>query len=245
MRPEIQCLLEPVAAFAHIAPGQPELPQPSRQAQGLLGFVMVQGPLKRRTQIVVFSLQARQPGRSLHAIELWCRGLGQPQEIGQVPVASLVHLSGLNQALIKKRHIPLSEQFQQVENDLHRVRQWLKRETRVEVKTEALLPELWKRLENSGHIPREYFDSVEQRKRRIADLIGFLASAGISDNVTLHAWQKNASPADRELLESRLCHFDFECFFEMGRLFRKWAQNLPTSSEIFFIDGFRSSGFEA
>ena len=161
------------------------------------------------------------------------------------PRLALIHLSGVNQPLIKKRHLPLSEQFQQVEKDLLRVRQWLKRETRVEVKTEALLPELWKRLENSGHIPREYFDSVEQRKRRIADLIGFLASAGISDNVTLHAWQKNASPADRELLESRLCHFDFECFFEMGRLFRKWAQNLPTSSEIFFIDGFRSSGFEA
>ncbi|RPH85291.1 MAG: hypothetical protein EHM75_09895 [Desulfobacteraceae bacterium] len=161
------------------------------------------------------------------------------------PRLVLVHVSGLNQPLTKKRHIPLSEQFQQGENDLHQVRQWLKRETRVEVKTEALLPELRKRLENSGHIPREYLDSVEQRKRRIADLIGFLASAGISDTVALHAWQKKASPADRVLLESNLCRFDFECFFEMGRLFREWAPNLPTSSDIFLTDGFRSSGFEA
>ena len=157
----------------------------------------------------------------------------------------LVHVSGLNQPLIKKRHIPLSEQFQHVENDLLRVRQWLTRETRVEVKTEALLPELRKRLENSGHIPREYLDSDEQRKRRLADLIGFLASAGISDNLSLHAWRKNASPADRALLESGLCRFDFECFFEMGRLFREWAQNLPTSSEIFLTGGFRSSGLLA
>ena len=161
------------------------------------------------------------------------------------PRLVLVHLSGLNQPLIKKRHIPLSEQFQQVENDLLRVRQWLKRETRVEVKTEALLPELRKGLENSGHIPREYLDSVEQRKRRLADLIGVLASAGISDNVALHAWRKNASPADRELLESRLCRFDFECFFEMGRFFREWAQDLLNSSEIFLTDGFRSSSFLA
>ncbi len=161
------------------------------------------------------------------------------------PRLVLVHVSGLTQPLMKKRHSPLSEQFQQAENDLHQVRQWLKRETRVEVKTEALLPELRKRLENSGHIPLEYLDSVEQRKRRLADLIGFLASAGISDNLALHAWRKNASPADRELLESGLCRLDFESFFEIGRLFREWAQNLPTSSEIFLTGGFRSSGFLA
>ena len=161
------------------------------------------------------------------------------------PRLTLVHFSGSNQTLIKNRHLPLSEQFQQVEKDLHRVRQWLKRETRVEVKTEALLPELRKRLESSGYISQEYLDSVEQRKRRMADLIGFLASGGISDNAALYVWQKNASPADQELLESRLCRFDFECFFEMGRRFRQWAQNLPGLSEISPDDGFRSSGFEA
>jgi hypothetical protein len=161
------------------------------------------------------------------------------------PRLVLVHVSRLNQPLIKKRHIPLSEQFQQGENDLHQVRQWLKKETRVEVKTDALLPELRKRLENSGHIPFEYLDSVEQRKRRLADLIGFLSSAGISDNLALHAWRKNASPADRALLESGLCHFDFEYFFEIGRLFREWAQSLPTSGEIFLTSGFRASGLSA
>ncbi len=60
-----------------------------------------------------------------------------------------------------------------------------------------------------------------------------------------NVWQKNASPADQKLLESYLCRFDFECFFEMGRLFREWAQNRPALSEIFPDDGFRSSGFEA
>ena len=161
------------------------------------------------------------------------------------PRLTLVHFSGSNQTLIKKRHLPLSEQFQLVEKDLYRVRQWLKRETRVEVKTEALLPELRKRLEHSGYICRDYLDSVEQRERRMADLIGFLASAGVSNNAALYVWQKNASPADQKLLESYLCRFDFECFFEMGRLFREWAQKLPAFSEIFPVDGFRSSGFEA
>jgi len=161
------------------------------------------------------------------------------------PRLVLVHVSGLNQPLIKKRHIPLSEQFQQVENDLLRVRQWLARETRVEVKTEALLPDLRKRLENSVHIPREYLDSDEQRKRRIADLIAVLASAGISDNAALHAWLKNASASDRQLLESNLCRFGFGCFFEMGRLFREWAQDPLISNEFFLSGGFRSNGFEA
>jgi hypothetical protein len=161
------------------------------------------------------------------------------------PRLVLVHVSGLNQPLIKKRHIPLTEQFQHVEDDLIRVRQWLKRETRVEVMTGALLPDLRKRMENSGHIPRGYLESDEQRKRRLADLIGFLASAGISDNAQLHAWRKNASPAEQALLESGLCRFDFEYFFEIGRLFREWAQSLPTSDEIFLTGGFKSSGFLA
>jgi hypothetical protein len=161
------------------------------------------------------------------------------------PRLVLVHVSGLNQPLIKKRHIPLSEQFQEVAGNPHGVRNWLKTETVVEIKTEALLPDLQKQLENSGHIDQEYLDSAEQRKRHIAELTGFLASGWIDDNAALYAWLRNARPADRELLEARLCRFDFKCFFEMGRLFRKWAQNLPTSREILLINGFRSSGFEA
>jgi hypothetical protein len=161
------------------------------------------------------------------------------------PRLILVHLPGLNQTITKKRHTPLSEQFQEVAGNLHGVRNWLKTETLVEIKTEALLPDLQKRLENSGHIDREYLDSVEQRKRHIAELTGFLASGWIDDNAALVAWLRNASPADQKLLEAKLCRFDFERFFEMGRLFREWAQNLLTSREILLINGFRSSGFEA
>jgi hypothetical protein len=59
-------------------------------------------------------------------------------------------MPGLNQTIPRKRHTPLSEQFQEVANNLHAVRNWLKTETLVKIKTEALLPDLQKQLENSG-----------------------------------------------------------------------------------------------
>ncbi len=158
------------------------------------------------------------------------------------PRLTLVHLFGSNQAVIKKRHSPLSKQFHQVAYDLPRAWQWLTRETLLEIKKEALLPEIRKRLENSSQIFPEYLDSVEQRKRCMTDLIGFFASAGISDNVVLHAWLKKASREDRKLLESRLCRFNFEKFYEMGRHFREWAQTPLSSRKISIVDGFKSSG---
>jgi hypothetical protein len=69
-----------------------------------------------------------------------------------VKVSSAMRSSCLARCQIITFPSRVVDSFQQVEKDLYRVRQWLKRETRVEVKTEALLSELRKRLENSGHI---------------------------------------------------------------------------------------------
>jgi hypothetical protein len=101
---------------------------------------------------------------------------------------------------------------------------------RVEVKTPALLPELFKKLKCSGRFDREYLTALDQRKSRIVDLIGFLASAGFTDIVSLRTWLKSASPADRKLMESRFCPLDFGWFLKWGRKIRQWGNTVSNSS---------------
>jgi hypothetical protein len=149
------------------------------------------------------------------------------------PRLVLVHVSGSNQPVPKKRHVPLSLQFKDVGNNVLEIRNWLKKETLVEVKTEALLPDLFKRLENSGRFDRDYLKSIEWRKQHIAELIGFLAAGGVSDSVSLHIWLESASPVDRKLMKARFCLLDFEWFFEMGRKVREWGNTVSNFSGIF------------
>jgi hypothetical protein len=161
------------------------------------------------------------------------------------PRLVLVHAPGFNQPVAKRRHTPLSVQFQEVGSNVQEIRNWLKTKTLVEVKTEALLPDLLKRLENSGRFDREYLNAVEQRKRRMTDLIGFLAAGGITDNVSLVSWLTIASPGDRKLMESWFCPLDFGWFFEMGRRFREWESTLSPAGGISATVKIRSSRLRA
>ena len=142
------------------------------------------------------------------------------------PRLVLVHGAGFKQPVAKKRHVPLSVQFQDVGSNLREIRTWLKTETLVEVRTEALLPDLFKKLGQSGLFDQRYLDAIEQRKRRIADLIGYLSSGGITDNASLASWLKAAAPADRKLIEASFCPLDFGWFSEMGRRVMEWGNSM-------------------
>ena len=150
------------------------------------------------------------------------------------PRLILIHLRGQNRPLIKKRHTPLTEQFRFVAESFPEVVQWLKAETSLEIKTEALLPFLHKKLEESGYFRKEFFNFLNKRKTRIAELTGFLAAAGISDSLDLYLWRKNVRPSDRELMESRFCCCNLDRFLELGHQVRKLAQgpSMPARFQI-------------
>ena len=150
------------------------------------------------------------------------------------PRLVLIHLRGQNRPLIKKRHTPLTEQFRFVAESFPEVVQWLKTETSLEIKTEALLPFLHKKLEKSGYFRKEFFDFLNKRKTRIAELTGFLAASGISDSLDLYRWRKNVRPSDRELMESRFCCCNLDRFLELGHQVRKLAQgpSMPARFQI-------------
>jgi hypothetical protein len=126
-----------------------------------------------------------------------------------------VYQRGDTARIQKDRHGSLSKQFAAVIGSEHPVT-WLKRETHLHIRSEALLPHLNGLLSSSGFMSPEYLCGFEQRMRRIADTIAFLCAWPMTDNQKLHQQIRHASPADRELIVTNLCRFDGQYFTEMG-----------------------------
>jgi hypothetical protein len=146
------------------------------------------------------------------------------------PRLILVHIRGENRPVVKKRHTLLTEQFRFAGKTNQEVIEWLKTETCLEIKTEALLPYLHQRLEKSGYFKKEYFEWLSQRKAKIAELTGFLSGIGPSGCFDLYQWLIKARPADREMIKSKFCWCNRDRFFELGSRLRDLAQGplLPT-----------------
>jgi hypothetical protein len=148
-----------------------------------------------------------------------------------------IHVRGALRAVTKVRHKALTEQFRHVADSPPEVVDWLKRETLQEIAEEALLPHLDGLLNNSGRLNRRYLDFAVERKTRIASLIGFLASSGFKDGTHLHRWMESADPADRRILESRLCRFDCGTFTELGKDIRRMGEGHAKNSRFLAGNG--------
>ena len=96
----------------------------------------------------------------------------------------------------------------------------------------ALLPHLHQKLEESCCFSKEYFDSLDKRKTQIAELTGFLASAGVFDSLDLFRWLKNADSSDRELMESRFCRCNLDRFIELGRQVKDFSRGAAIPSRF-------------
>jgi hypothetical protein len=136
------------------------------------------------------------------------------------PRLILVHVKGESRPIVKKRHIPLTEQFKAVPD----VVQWLKTETSLETKKEALLPHLHQKLERSGYFCREFLDFMKDRQNKIVDLTVFLAAAGVRDSLTLYCWRQQATPETLEMAGTKFCSCNIKIYTELGRLAREFAQ---------------------
>ena len=118
----------------------------------------------------------------------------------------------------------LTEQFADVAGTRRDVVAWLREETVLEIKEKALLPHLYERLCDSGIVSRQYLDSVNDRMKKIADVTGFLASHQFLNGLDFHQWLCHARAADRDFIESRLCRFDTEIFFALGKELKQVLQ---------------------
>jgi hypothetical protein len=126
-----------------------------------------------------------------------------------------VYRRGETAIIQKDRHRGLSEQFAEEIGSEHPVT-WLKRETYLQIKSEALIPHLSNLLSSSGYMSPDYLYGFQQRMRRVADTIAFWSAWQITDNQTLYDKIKQASLVDRKLIAANRCRFDDHRFVEMG-----------------------------
>jgi hypothetical protein len=141
------------------------------------------------------------------------------------PRLILVHVRGHDRPIVKKRHVPLTEQFKSVAESVQEVIAWLIAETSLEIRHEALLPHLQDKLEKSGYFSGNFFENMNQRKIKITELTGFLTSAGLNDSLDLYHWLRRAGPSECKIMESKFCPCSPDLFLGLGRQVRELAQN--------------------
>jgi hypothetical protein len=134
------------------------------------------------------------------------------------PRLTLVHIGGRHGPVVKERHQPLTEQFRDRGRKLSEVVHWLKEETTLQRKKQALIPHSYEILEHCRFVSKGYLDSARTRAVQIADLSAFLSCRGFKDRLELDTWLRSASPNDRSLMESRLIQLDWKTFRKLGSL---------------------------
>ena len=148
------------------------------------------------------------------------------------PRLILIHVRGRHHPIVKKRHTPLTEQFGHMAVSREGVIDWLKKQTIVETRQQALLPHLLGRMKDSETFHASHMDSIESRLKRVADLTGYLACQRFENQSSIVKWLRKASPADRDMVESRFCQFDFKPFYLMGEDIKRIANDATYESRF-------------
>ncbi|MCG6878220.1 MAG: hypothetical protein LJE96_03595 [Deltaproteobacteria bacterium] len=148
------------------------------------------------------------------------------------PRLILIHVRGRHHPIIKKRHTPLTEQFSHMAVSREGVIDWLKKQTIVETRQQALLPHLLDRMKNSEIFHPSHVISIENRLKRVADLTGYLACQRFENHSSVAKWLRKASPMDRNMVESRFCRFNFKRFYRMGEDIKRLANDSTYESRF-------------
>ncbi len=133
------------------------------------------------------------------------------------PRRIVVHRRDKSESRLKKRHTALTEQFHHVAAHKTGVIDWLARETVLEIEEPPLLPGLWKRLTDTDLIADWYLTTVDRRMKKIADVIGLVASCHCLSGLEFWQFLRDAPASDGVYIESQLCRFDRALFETLGR----------------------------
>jgi hypothetical protein len=137
------------------------------------------------------------------------------------PRLILVHVRDQIEPVVKERHGGITDQFSHVDRSTDKIVEWLKENTWLEIKKEALLPYLYNELSCLGHLKSDHLESIERRMKRIADVVGFLSAWQLPDSCGARDRLSFVSEAERQFIYSNLCRFDLKFFHQLGHdLFR-------------------------
>lgn len=128
-----------------------------------------------------------------------------------------VHIKGQEVPAVKKRHVPLSEQFKGADCSKKGWMDWFARNATVRVDKEPLIPHMLKKMETSDRFTQDYLDTIRQRAARAANTIGFLSAWNIGAYEDFLSRMKSATRKTRAFVEENMCRFSDRYFKELGK----------------------------
>ena len=133
------------------------------------------------------------------------------------PREVLIHRNGYPRPMVKQRHGRISDQLNQDACDRKHLCLLLRHEVTAEVVQPAILPYAFEQIQYSGMIASWYLRSAQERMKKIADTIGFLAAWHVSNFEDFHNRLNNASTETSFFVGDHLCRFDTRYFKQLGR----------------------------
>ena len=149
------------------------------------------------------------------------------------PRKVLIHVRGLRNPVQKNRHGKLSAQLTPYGSTQNTFRSWLQNNTMMEIRQQALLPDLIERLENSNRLAAAYLVNLKKRMNRIAQTIGFLASWGIFCANNFLEKMQQAPPETIKFVNAHKCQFGAGMFNFIGGEIRHLKSNSAYRSPLF------------
>ena len=143
---------------------------------------------------------------------------GRLREAGDLmfnPRLILVHVKGRSTPVRKERHAAMTEQFRPLAGTAD-VKTWLKQNTINEIREKPLVPALLETLRAGGRLAVEGLDRLEARTRRAADAVNLVSACLNGPWGDFEEYLRKAGEADRLFVESGLCRFDLDRFWDLG-----------------------------
>lgn len=125
-----------------------------------------------------------------------------------------IYVKGSNRPIRKHRHSGLLSQLASLMGNENPV-SWMKANALTRIRKKALLPCTYDTLRSSGLLKDDYLQFVDERMRKISEVIGFLSAWRIGSTEDLARKLQNATPQTREFIEENLCRFNLDTFHEL------------------------------
>ena len=146
------------------------------------------------------------------------------------PRLIVIHVRGLSEPLVKNRRGCVASQLRHLMPTAAGALEWLKGNTWVEIRKEPLLPHLYQRLERSGLFSSCYLESVDQRMKRVADVIAILGVWHLFAGHDVGARLRSLPGREWDFVGEKLCRFGLTLFVALGEELRIFGRDRTENS---------------
>jgi hypothetical protein len=146
-----------------------------------------------------------------------CGEIGAAGDLLLNPRRIDIHVRERSRPIVKERHRRLSEQLNPDGLPFPAFTAWFRRNAVTEVVEQALLPDLFARLENAGWLAATFLRSFQERMSRVADAMRFASAATGPAAHSERPLCQMERPPEAAWQAAHRCRFDTTDYHRLGR----------------------------